>query len=710
MNVVKMGENRWLGSVPEEEARKSLERVLAHREFQNSARMARFLRFVVERALEGDEGSLKETTIGRAVFDREADYDPKAVPIVRSEARRLRKKLETYYEELGAGDRVKIEIPKGGYAPMFHSAGEIVKAEGRSRGRWIWFGVAIVVVLALAVFGKRKEEEKVWEIRPLTSLPGREFGAAVSPDGKQVAYIWDGGNGEYDVYVEEAGNRKRLTATAETELRPAWSPDGKWLAFLRGSRDGVEVVGLELVSGKEKKLTEIRNFEWFGIASEPLHGTSDPGPAWTADGSGILLSDSAGGLLGSAIWRVEVATGSRVQLTVPPRLASDLMPAASPDGKRIAFVRQVSAASGDVYVAEIGGETRRLTKDSCDVRGLAWMPDGRELVVSSNRLGGRRLWRMSADGGEMKPLPVVGERILDVSVARNGTRMVYTSSKLQVNLWRYEIRDMKNPVRLHAASGENEFPRFSPDGKQLAWASDRSGDWQIWVGDAEGKEARMVTRLGKEFQGRLAGTPRWSPDGKRLAFDARPKDKCALYVLDLASGVVQRVSENEHEERNPAWSRDGKSLYFNSDREGKVQIWRVELASGKTQRISTRRAYDAAEWLDGSMVLFVPPVWEAGLYQANLDGTGEELVPDTGLYHCRRHWEVNASGLYFYGYERGVAKLLHWVPGKLRVLAEGDLGLIQGINPITVSPDGRWLVAAKPEVVSGDLMDVTGLR
>lgn len=713
MEATKSGENRDGELISEEKARKALDRLLGHREFQNSPRMARFLKFVVESALDGEERSLKEATIGNAVFDRGADYDPKADPIVRSEARRLRKKLQTYYEGAGSEDELRIEIPKGGYSPVFEER-RAAAVPAVTSSRWIWWVLAMVTVgVIMWSIGRmgRVEGNTEMQIRPLTSLPGREFAAAVSPDGKRVAYIWDGGKGEYDVYLEESGKTRRLTQSAERELRPAWSPDGKWLAFLRASRDGVDVIGLEVTGGREKKLTEIRNFEWFTMAAEPLHGSSDAGPAWTADGLGILISDSAGGLPGAAIWRVDFETGSRLQLTVPPMLSSDLMPVASPDGRWIAFVRQVSAGTGDVHITEIGGKTRQVTRDACDVRGLAWMADGRQLILSSNRKGGRRLWRMDIEGGEMKALPVVGERILDLSMAKNGSRMVYTSSSLQVNLWRYDLNGLANGVRLHPSSGENEFPRFSPDGKQIAWASDRSGDWQIWIGDVDGNESRMVTRLGPEFRGRLAGTPRWSPDGKWLAFDARPKDKCALFVLEIASGELKRVAINEHEERNPSWSRNGKSLYFNSDRGGRVQIWRVELASGRAERISTRRGYDAAELADGSKVLFVPAPWEPGIYQVNLDGKGEELVPETASYASRRHWDVNQKGLYFFGYENGPAKLLHWISGrKLEVLHTVDLGLIYGINAITVSPDGRWLVAAKPELVSSDLLEVTGLR
>ena len=91
-----------------------LEKVLTSAEFSRAKRMARFLRFVVEESLAGRGDELKERQIGIEVFDRPAHWDPKVDNIVRSEARRLRTKLEVYYDTAGKGDELRISIPKGG--------------------------------------------------------------------------------------------------------------------------------------------------------------------------------------------------------------------------------------------------------------------------------------------------------------------------------------------------------------------------------------------------------------------------------------------------------------------------------------------------------------------------------------------------------------------------------------------------------------------
>ncbi|MBL8294994.1 MAG: tetratricopeptide repeat protein [Bryobacterales bacterium] len=114
--------------VPSQEAiRAQLNRILESVEFRGAGRMRRFLELVVEETLRGRGESLKEYPIGIAVFDRPANFDPSADPIVRVEARRLRAKLENFYAGAGHGDDVIIEIPKGQYAPRIRTSGPTVE-------------------------------------------------------------------------------------------------------------------------------------------------------------------------------------------------------------------------------------------------------------------------------------------------------------------------------------------------------------------------------------------------------------------------------------------------------------------------------------------------------------------------------------------------------------------------------------------------------
>jgi serine/threonine-protein kinase len=109
-----------MGTATPKEIRAQLEKLLASPLFVRSGRMSRFLRFSVEHALAGTEDQVKEYLVGLEVFDRGQDYDPRVDPIVRVEARRLREKVNAYYESEGRADALQIEFPKGVYTPVFH--------------------------------------------------------------------------------------------------------------------------------------------------------------------------------------------------------------------------------------------------------------------------------------------------------------------------------------------------------------------------------------------------------------------------------------------------------------------------------------------------------------------------------------------------------------------------------------------------------------
>jgi tetratricopeptide (TPR) repeat protein len=155
--------------------RLQLSRVLASRPFQDAELLKRFLSYTVEHTLAGEGDQLKEYRLGVDVFDRETSFDPRIDPVVRMAARRLRAKLQEYYEHEGAHDLIRIEVPKGGYAACFvaaptpevavedavgnHLAGkaDVPRPERTSvvpvAGKWILAAVAVLVSAALVAGG-----------------------------------------------------------------------------------------------------------------------------------------------------------------------------------------------------------------------------------------------------------------------------------------------------------------------------------------------------------------------------------------------------------------------------------------------------------------------------------------------------------------------------------------------------------------------------
>lgn len=137
----------------DEQIRGALARVLASAGFARNERLSQFLRFLVERHLEGRDGELKESVLAVEVFGRKAGYDPKLDAIVRTEAIRLRARLEQYYQGEGSQDPLIIELPKGGYRPVFRERAALAEQQsapaapaGNPARIRIWWSVATAVI------------------------------------------------------------------------------------------------------------------------------------------------------------------------------------------------------------------------------------------------------------------------------------------------------------------------------------------------------------------------------------------------------------------------------------------------------------------------------------------------------------------------------------------------------------------------------------
>jgi len=133
-----------------EAVRKELERVLSSGAFVRNERQSQFLRFLVERHLQGRDVELKESVIGVEVFGRRADYDPKLDAIVRTEAVRLRARLQKFYASEGSGNPVIIELPKGAYRPLFREQATVPELpHSRPPHRWWWLAGAVGLLIAV---------------------------------------------------------------------------------------------------------------------------------------------------------------------------------------------------------------------------------------------------------------------------------------------------------------------------------------------------------------------------------------------------------------------------------------------------------------------------------------------------------------------------------------------------------------------------------
>ncbi|MCK5836991.1 MAG: PD40 domain-containing protein, partial [Desulfobacula sp.] len=135
--------------------------------------------------------------------------------------------------------------------------------------------------------------------------------------------------------------------------------------------------------------------------------------------------------------------------------------------------------------------------------------------------------------------------------------------------------------RLTKSWGVNVSPKFSPDGKKIAFTSNIGGTPQIYVKNLETGDVKRIT-----FEGRYNTSPAWSPDGKKMAYVGIEKNKINIFVISLDSGpgTPVQLTMNTCDNEDPSWSPDGSLIVFTSNREGKTPRLFVMTAAGTDQR------------------------------------------------------------------------------------------------------------------------------
>ena len=333
---------------------------------------------------------------------------------------------------------------------------------------------------------------------------------------------------------------------------------------------------------------------------------------WSPDGEYLASVDKSQPEEPFHIVLIRARDGAKTAVTVPPgKSIGDVSPAFSPDGKSLAFLRAVSSGVSDVYVGPVaGGPARRLTFDNRNAQSIAWTPDGRWIVFSSDRRRNSVLWRVPAAGGDPERVVGVAENVTDPVFARDG-RMAYTQLFSDANIWRVETAGKTPPVKVISSTQYDSSPQYSPDGSRVAFRSNRSGSNEIWVSDSSGRIPVQLTH----YAGPLTGTPRWSPDGMNIAFDTRPDGQADIYVVSSIGGTPRRVTKSEFEDVVPSWSRDGAWIYFASNRTGTWQVWRVRADGSVEEQVTSDGGFAAFESPDGRYLYYAKGRGAPGLWR-----------------------------------------------------------------------------------------------
>lgn len=473
------------------------------------------------------------------------------------------------------------------------------------------------------------------------------------------------------------------------------SPDGRFIAFYRdaslakrsGEASGIYVV--PSLGGPEHRL------------AEAAAGMDGAGLSWSQDGKYLAMVAASPQSARSKIMFISADSGQIRDSQIRPPVAFVDYTAFSPDGKYLAFLCGSGFLSNDVYVAPVsGGNPRQLTFVHAGLRGLAWTPNGRQLLFSSNHQGLRTLWKVALDGGQPEQVPIPSEDASEPTIAIHGNRMAFLLYKVDTNLWKATIPDRGAPAltQLVASTRQDASPAVSRDGNRIAFASDRAGSFDIYVVASSGSDYVQLTSI----KAPDTGSPAWSPDGKQIAFDSRLEGHSDIFLISVDGGPPRRLTTEPYDNELPTWSQDGRFIYFNSDRTGVFQGWKVPSQGGAAVQV-TKNGADSpiSEAIDGKSVFYDR---NNGLWHSDLSGNHETRVMDSPGW---QRWRLCGTAICIFNEDVRPAHFYIFDP-VMRSRAH-SFTLPVGARPnaatgFDVSPDRRWLIYTRVDSMQSDIM------
>jgi Tol biopolymer transport system component len=548
-------------------------------------------------------------------------------------------------------------------------------------------------------------------VRPFTSDgQGSKVFPLLSPQGERVAYSWTGADDDnWDVYVKALGvgaTPHRLTDDPADDWVVAWSPDGRQLTFVRDWGEGAAFYTVPSAGGQARKLVDVT-----GLVYSP-QGYFVPALSWSPNGEWVALAEKPDEATAARIVRLDLETLEKEPLTTPPDSAiGDLFPTVSPDGTWVAFARSASTAWAglDLWLQPVDGQAaRRLTHNTYSwVSAARWASDGGELVFSAEG----RVLRVAAEGGIPEPVAGVGENARSPSV--RGGRLVFQQRTAlpDRDIWRVRATtENAVPEKLIASSRSNANASYSPDGRRVAFESDRSGVNDIWVADSDGRRPLQLTDLGA-----WAGSPGWSPDGREIVFDSIAEGSWNLYVVDADGGIPRQLTREPSDESAGCWSPDRRWIYFTSDRGGDWQVWRIPVEGGSWEQLTHHGGGPPQLSADGRHLYYVRNARRGAgaIWRMPADGGPETEVLAESV---SMSWALGGRGLYFASSRPVVA----WRRNEHRIrrldLESGEITqILRREGPffslwLSESPDEEWLLYSEQPAGSAELMVVENFR
>lgn len=373
-------------------------------------------------------------------------------------------------------------------------------------------------------------------IQRIATLPQFEGQPSLSSDGTMVVYSRESEDGAALMLQTSAAVPPRQVTepvAGQRDMMPAWSPDGHEIAFIRRAAESCTVMSIPATGGAAREIGAC------------IDGRPHP-LSWYADGKALVASASPGSdpRTRKGLQRMALETG-RWQPIAYDRAPTDedLTPRVSPDGRWIAFQRNLSL--GDVWrIKAEGGKAERLTQLRTNIYGLSWSADSRHLVFARYyELGGSQiLSSLELDTGRLSDYTGGRGGLTYPSVARSGDMVAFEveDGRSRMRRLRFDDTEAEQAAQtpFFESSGSNLLPSIAPDGDQVLFVSNRSGEPRLWWAES-GRPDTL-----RAFEGFLP-LPRypvvWHLSSQRALAIGRGAAGRGLYEIEPRQGRALRL-------------------------------------------------------------------------------------------------------------------------------------------------------------------------
>ncbi|MFN7935928.1 MAG: hypothetical protein U0R19_21540 [Bryobacteraceae bacterium] len=629
-----------LGRPERQEVVQHLEKILSSPAFARSERTSQFLRFIMDRWLDGREAELKEYLIGSEVFARGEHFDSRTDPVVRTQAHRLRAALQTYYEEEGASTTLRIEVPKGSYIPQVRAITiEPVAAVPPQEpppaikpGKTYWLIAAVVLALPLAYFFLPKPEppftnriESVLRIPAEAQLLPDSGIGSLSPNGVHYVFPAARPTGEICLWLRTL-SRPGIQALPGTDgaSLPFWSPDSREVAFFAQQK-------------LKRILLSDSTVQVIGLAPQPRGGS------WNQHGQILFAPQSTGPL-----HMVPSSGGAAVPATALDSSRAENLhrwPWFLPGGRNfLLYVRSLKPGLSGIYFGTLSGSDRPATTrllipmEEISAAEYAESPDRRIGYLVYQQTGAIFATRFDPGQGTLtgKPelvatgTPQTGAATCSFSTA--GTRyLLITPSLYRSSQPTWFDREGRTLATLGDPRDYGSL-RIAPDGASVAMEGMDTdyGTRDISIVDKASGASRLVTTDPSND-----GDPVFTPDARQMFFQSGRSGLPLLYRQNLlASESAQRVdSAPDHSQFPQDISSKGVLLYQVDSTETQFDLWTRSL-TGPGKQLTNGKGNE--RWArfspDGTMIAYTS------------DESGQDEVYIRELTSNPRRWRISMSG------------------------------------------------------------------